>query len=274
MSDLPIKVLSRDEVKKLADNAYCEYVRIMGTYPCLGFEAKIKAGEFGQRELDAHRDAAIQLGKHRAYSEILRMMDAYEEPAPKWEPGMVLKCVDQGCCELRLDECLPDKNTDHPDWQRWKFLDFENGKFTTGWLNPAEMHVHRLPHEFKEGDWFECSMNFCDGGQVAKIDGDYIVDQDGEHHLASDAFHVPAPKEAKPECEDVDEAEVANETSKELLGHGTRPDPFQGKHWDSLDEKIAEIEKRKTGLGIGPTYYPFLRQRDLRDEVRRLRGEK
>lgn len=82
------------------------------------------------------------------------------------------------------------------------------------------------------------------------------------------------PKEAKPECEDVDEAEVANETSKELLGHGTRPDPFQGKHWDSLDEKIAEIEKRKTGLGIGPTYYPFLRQRDLRDEVRRLREAK
>lgn len=50
----------------LRDNAYCQYVDQFFKKDCLGFDAKIKSGEFGPLQLEAHGLANELLGKHRA----------------------------------------------------------------------------------------------------------------------------------------------------------------------------------------------------------------
>ena len=60
------------EFKQLADTAYCDYIAQMRRPECLGWEAKIKSGKFGERELNAHTYAGQLLGKHRAYADAAR----------------------------------------------------------------------------------------------------------------------------------------------------------------------------------------------------------
>lgn len=50
-----------------ADSAYCDYIRKMQTTDCLGWEAKVKAGAFGEAQLNAHGGARELLGRHRAF---------------------------------------------------------------------------------------------------------------------------------------------------------------------------------------------------------------
>ena len=193
---------------------------------------------------------------------------------PAWEPGTVLVSrTSSPEFPYRLDTRTGSVE-DGEDWQATRLTD---GEKSESHFKYADWRIHRLPHEFKVGDWFRCTTGLCKGGRVEKNNGEHIIDQHGSWHHTGCALHVPAPKEANSKDVDydwADEAEVANEISKEFLFHGRRPDPFQGPHWDALDAEIAEIEKRKSGLGIGPTHYPLLRQRDLRDEARRMKEAK
>lgn len=58
-----------EELKGLADRAYCLYIENLRTPECLGWEHKVKTGKFGDMELKAHTKAAEFLGRHRAFSE-------------------------------------------------------------------------------------------------------------------------------------------------------------------------------------------------------------
>lgn len=47
-----------------ADEEYCRGVRTIQTAPCLGWEAKVKSGRFGQDEKAAHEKANRHFGAH------------------------------------------------------------------------------------------------------------------------------------------------------------------------------------------------------------------
>lgn len=55
----------QESLKAKADRAYCDYIAVSKTTECLGWEAKVKAGQFGTPELAAHERAAELLGTHR-----------------------------------------------------------------------------------------------------------------------------------------------------------------------------------------------------------------
>lgn len=57
-----------------ADNAYIDYINKCRREECLGWEVKVDRGKFGFKELQAHKDAAEQLGKHRALHEAVKML--------------------------------------------------------------------------------------------------------------------------------------------------------------------------------------------------------
>ena len=57
-----------------ADNAYCAYIGRCRQDECLGWEAKVEKGLFGAAELQAHKDAAEQLGRHRAMQEAVNLL--------------------------------------------------------------------------------------------------------------------------------------------------------------------------------------------------------
>ena len=70
-----------NELKKLAerlhgraDNAYCAYIGKCRDDACLGWEAKVDLKKFGRTELQAHMDAAEQLGRHRALHEAVDLL--------------------------------------------------------------------------------------------------------------------------------------------------------------------------------------------------------
>lgn len=78
----PAKVRLTDELGPLldrlqarADNAYVSYIGLCRKDECLGWEAKIEKGVFGEAELKAHKDAAEQLGRHRALQEAADMLN-------------------------------------------------------------------------------------------------------------------------------------------------------------------------------------------------------
>ena len=68
----------RDDIQAKSDNAYCRGLDVSRTTPCLGWEAKVKSGEFGRDELEAHKLAAHWDGKHRAYADVLDALRAGE----------------------------------------------------------------------------------------------------------------------------------------------------------------------------------------------------
>ncbi len=57
-----------------ADNAYCDYIELCRRNECLGWEAKVEKGIFGAAELQAHKDAAEKLGRHRALQEAVNLL--------------------------------------------------------------------------------------------------------------------------------------------------------------------------------------------------------
>ena len=59
----------RDRLQARADNAYCDYIGLCRRDECLGWEAKVEKGAFGEAELKAHKAAAEKLGWHRALQE-------------------------------------------------------------------------------------------------------------------------------------------------------------------------------------------------------------
>jgi hypothetical protein len=57
-----------------ADNAYVAYIEACRMNECLGWEAKVEKGIFGDAELKAHKQAAQHLGRHRALSEAAKLV--------------------------------------------------------------------------------------------------------------------------------------------------------------------------------------------------------
>lgn len=86
MGESELERLAND-LKALADNAYCVYARrALHVDETKGADAKMASGKFGKKELDAHKESAEQLGKHRAYSEALKLVRALL-PAPPESKG-------------------------------------------------------------------------------------------------------------------------------------------------------------------------------------------
>lgn len=65
-----------DELKTKKDRAYAQYVMLMQTDECRGWEIKSMTGYFGQAEYNAHAKAYELLGKHRAYAEVYNTLVA------------------------------------------------------------------------------------------------------------------------------------------------------------------------------------------------------
>lgn len=63
-----------DRLQARADNAYCDYIGLCRRDECLGWEAKVEKGLFGDAELKAHKDAAERLGRHRALQEAVNLL--------------------------------------------------------------------------------------------------------------------------------------------------------------------------------------------------------
>ena len=47
-----------------ADQSYCLGIEALRQEGCLGWEQKVKSGEFGQAEMDAHKRADRHFGAH------------------------------------------------------------------------------------------------------------------------------------------------------------------------------------------------------------------
>ena len=69
-----------DELKGLADRAYCQYIEQMSRPECKGVEYKLLKGTFGISELKAHNKAHEYLGRHRAFSEAYALLARYGQP--------------------------------------------------------------------------------------------------------------------------------------------------------------------------------------------------
>lgn len=63
-----------DALRKEADRAYCRFLDKMSSRECLGEEAKLQTGGFGQAELNAHRDARELLGVHKGIHRAIRAL--------------------------------------------------------------------------------------------------------------------------------------------------------------------------------------------------------
>lgn len=70
-----------DKIRAMSDRAYCQYLEQMQRPECLGWEAKVASGRFGQAELTAHTKGGEHLGRHRALAEIATMLAAAEPQA-------------------------------------------------------------------------------------------------------------------------------------------------------------------------------------------------
>jgi hypothetical protein len=60
----------KERLTARSNNAYLHYIDICRRSECTGEDIKMERGEFGERELKAHRAAAEMLGRHRAYAEM------------------------------------------------------------------------------------------------------------------------------------------------------------------------------------------------------------
>jgi len=54
--------------REKCDDEYLKYVAQLKQKECLGWEAKMRAGEFGGMELNAHCKANEHLGRHLAWN--------------------------------------------------------------------------------------------------------------------------------------------------------------------------------------------------------------
>ncbi len=62
-------------LRNATDNAYKDYIDHERRDECLGWEAKIDRGEFGEKELKAHRLAAEKLGAYRALGRAATLLE-------------------------------------------------------------------------------------------------------------------------------------------------------------------------------------------------------
>ena len=62
-----------------ASSAYMQFVTLAAKHECAGEEFRLSSGRFTLQELNAHRDASEQLGRHRAFAEIAEVIRARNE---------------------------------------------------------------------------------------------------------------------------------------------------------------------------------------------------
>lgn len=70
---MPLKKIEANLVAA-SDSAYCAYIHQLQQTECLGWEQKVRSGNFGKSELDAHSKAGEWLGNHRAFLLALRII--------------------------------------------------------------------------------------------------------------------------------------------------------------------------------------------------------
>lgn len=216
-----------------------------------------------------------------ASREILRMMDEFEEPVhdeafeheedcpcygdtarhskdcanctcekTACEPGTVL--VNDLNHTYRLDRYIRTEG----GIQWWSYTDMSNGEQSEGDFSESLYKVHRLPHEFKVGDWAQWIGHTPGPFQITNIqsvDGREMIYGIGAFLSAEECGHVPPPKNSP----------SGNKTSE-------KPDPLQGPHWDALEEWLA-IRNESISPVIAEVQQAYQRDRDLRDELRRVR---
>lgn len=87
---IDVKKLLND-LKKKSDEAYIDMIHQARKKECLGLDAKLKCGEFGEAELNAHIKCGELLGRHVALSEARNMIfneihikESTPEQIPDW----------------------------------------------------------------------------------------------------------------------------------------------------------------------------------------------
>lgn len=68
-----------DRLRAMADAAYADYIKQSCAQECLGWQAKVKNGTFGEAELNAHCAAEEKLGRHQALQEAANMLAELRE---------------------------------------------------------------------------------------------------------------------------------------------------------------------------------------------------
>lgn len=63
-----------EDLKKKSDEAYIDMLHQARKKECLGVDAKLKSGEFGDAELNAHIKCGELFGRHVAFSQARNMI--------------------------------------------------------------------------------------------------------------------------------------------------------------------------------------------------------
>ena len=67
---------AQKQISNMASLAYGKALDKFGEAPCLGWEAKVKSGEYGSREHEAHAEANKLMGRHQGLAEAARLIRA------------------------------------------------------------------------------------------------------------------------------------------------------------------------------------------------------
>jgi hypothetical protein len=76
-------------LERMADNAYCDYIRKMQRDECLGWEEKVRRGSFDSDNLRAHVGAGELLGRHRALHEAAKLLRALSRGVPEGQDDVI-----------------------------------------------------------------------------------------------------------------------------------------------------------------------------------------
>ena len=70
-----------EELKQMSEDYYCRMIQQAKKTESLGWETKVKQGEFGKKELKAHEEIGKLFGMHVAFMEAYIMVVV--QPHPK-----------------------------------------------------------------------------------------------------------------------------------------------------------------------------------------------
>lgn len=68
-----------EQIREKAAEAYGDYIDQLGKAVCLGWAAKVKSGEFGEAELQAHQKANQFYGQHLGLCEAIKILEVSDE---------------------------------------------------------------------------------------------------------------------------------------------------------------------------------------------------
>jgi hypothetical protein len=96
-------------LRQASEGAYLSYIEKAKSTPCCGWEQKIKSGQFGQAEMDAHAKMNQLLGKHQAYADVRKALRE-----PKRESAYQTGGVKAGI----MNAIIASENNKHEDGRR------------------------------------------------------------------------------------------------------------------------------------------------------------